>query len=209
MPINNELSFDILRAGIVILNERNDRPGTLGVIATDDGVDRWIVSCYHVLCRANDDPFSDGEQILQGRAKELGRPVARVAAARADQQVDCAAALIDQGVSVSQQILGVPFLTDPGTPIKGMRVIKSGATTGVTEGMIWRVSGDTVEIRAPDGVGAGFDLSGYGDSGSLWIDANTLAPVAMHFGMRPTATPTALARPIKQVLTILGLRIPK
>ena len=208
MPINNELSFDILRAGIVILNERNDRPGTLGVIATADGTDRWIVSCYHVLCRANDDPFSDGELIVQGRARALGRPVARVSAARADRAVDCAAALIDHGIPVSEQILGVPFVAGPGAPVKGMRVIKSGATTGVTERVIWRVSGDTVEIRAPEGVGAGFEISGYGDSGSLWIDADTLAPVAMHFGMRPTATSTALARPIKQVLATLRLRIP-
>lgn len=207
MPLNQELTYDIVSGGLVVLNERNDRPGTIGFIGTTDGSDRWIVSCYHVLCRTNADPFTDGESILQGRARELGRAVGRVRATHADATVDCAAAVIDDDVDVSVRILGLPPLAAPGIPAKGMRVLKSGATTGVTEGVIFRVADNTVEIRAPEGAPKGYEVSGFGDSGALWVDADTLAPVALHFGMRPTTVPAALARPIRSVLATLKLQI--
>jgi hypothetical protein len=207
MSINQELTFDTLLGGIVILNEKNDRPGTIGFLATADGLDRWIVSCYHVLCRTNADPFADGELILQGRSKALSRPVARVSAARARADVDCAAALVNDGIAVSSRILGLPPLSAARSPAKGMRVMKSGATTGVTEGVVSRVSGDEVEIRAPDGAPKGYEVSGFGDSGALWIHADSSAPVAVHFGMRPGITPAALGRPIGLVLAALNVQI--
>jgi hypothetical protein len=86
-----------------------------------------------------------------------------------------------------------------------MRVLKSGATTGVTEGEIWSVGPNEIQIRTPAGFAASYELSGYGDSGSLWVEANTLSPVGLHLGERPGAISTALAVPIAVILQKLGL----
>jgi hypothetical protein len=207
MPGNHEFTFDVVQGGIVVLNEQNDRPGTIGFIGTSDGSDRWLVSCYHVLCRSNADPFNDGEGVFQGRSRAFGRLVATSDRARADRELDCAAAHVNEGINVSARVLGLPPLTSPIAPQKGMRVLKSGATTGVTEGEIWRVSTNEVEIRTPTGFATSYDLSGYGDSGALWVEAKTLSPVALHYGEKPGAVSTALGAPIQAVLQKLGLTL--
>jgi hypothetical protein len=203
-----------LRGGIAIHNPNADPSvpggayGTLGFIATADGADRWLVSCYHVLCRKNAD-FPPGvvEPVFHPVSQFQPAPVALVAGDRANRQLDCAAAfLLSPGMAFGQ-ILGIGRLSDPAGPALGMRVIKSGAETGVTEGCIVKIVGDEVEI-APLGYPSQYELSEGGDSGSLWIDAATYAPIAMHYRGSDRGTPErAFAKCILPVLNALQLRI--
>ena len=205
MARNHELSYRPLIGGCVVINPLNDRPGTLGFVATD-GTDRWIVSCYHVLCRSAGLPFADGEEIYQPLVTRGGGVVARTSRVRADPALDCAAARVELGVAAGPGIVGLPPLVQPAAePIVGMRLLKSGAETGVTEGEIHSVNGTRVEIRAPAGWPQSYVVSEYGDSGALWVERETGAPVALHTSGSTTGVSRAFALKITAVLTRLGL----
>ena len=207
---NHTLAFRPLLAGVGIYNPIVNEVGTLGLIATSDGADRWIVSCYHVLVRnapsAGAVPLSAGEVIFQGSAHD--GPVARTDPARADVALDCAAALIERGLAERQAILDVGILNP--TPVAvsaGMRVIKAGAETGVTEGVISRVDVGQVLIAPPPGHPSAYSVAGRGDSGALWVTMDTHQAVALHLGVR-TIDGMAVARPIGPVLANLRLNFP-
>ena len=204
---NHGLAYRPLMAGVAIYNPNVNEVGTLGLIATSDGTDRWIVSCYHVLARNLSAvvviPFASGESIFQGSAHD--GVVAQTDVGRADAQVDCAAALIDSAVVTLQAIVDVGLLnTAPVPPAVGLRCLKAGADTGVTEGVVRRIEQGRVLIGPPNGFPIGYVAAGRGDSGSLWVTADTRQPVAMHLGVRSTDG-VAVAVPIGTVLTTLRL----
>ena len=176
--------------------------GTLGLVATSTGADRWILSCYHVLGRANFGAFADQEPVMQG---DLSTPVARVSVARADPVLDCVAALVDPGIAAVGEILGLPPVQPPIGPFTGMRVIKAGRETGVTEGTIQSVAGNAVVIGLTGGFPADYSASGIGDSGAVWVERGTGAPVALHQAGNP-ATREAFAFDIRAVLASLRLQ---
>lgn len=209
--LNHVREYRPLRGGIAVHNPRSGpdggRYGTLGFVATTDGTDCWIVSCYHVLCRFQGQmPPGTSEEIYQPFFQIQSTPVAVITADRADQRLDCAAALVPSGQAIGE-ILGLGKLGAPTAPAIGMRVIKSGAETGVTEGRILKASQDEVEIGHL-GLPSEYDLSEGGDSGALWVDAATYAPVALHYRGNDWGTPErAFARPIGLVLATLQVRI--
>jgi hypothetical protein len=210
---NHTRLFSTLRGGIAVHNPNSDANvpggayGTLGFIATSNGTDRWIVSCYHVLCRKGDEmPAGVVEPIFHPFSQLQPSPVATVSNDRASRDLDCAAASIVSGRAVGE-ILGIGTLAPASDPALGMRVIKSGAETGVTEGRIVNLTNTEVEI-SPLGLPDDYELSEGGDSGSLWIDAATLSPVALHYKGSDRGTPErAFGKPIKVVLEALRLRI--
>jgi hypothetical protein len=201
---NHELTFRPLQGGIEIINPANDRPGTLGAIATD-GTDRYALSCYHVLCRPNGGPFVDGESVMQSLTQRAGSPIGNIFAANASAALDCAAARVTPGVASAGRILGLPRLAQPIAPVAGMRVLKSGYLTGVTEGEVVRVQGDEVEIGRPRGYPPQYEPSDFGDSGALWVERGSGSPVAMHTGVSPGAN--AIGVSIQAVLHTLGLQL--
>ena len=113
-------------------------------------------------------------------------------------RLDCAIAVVtDRKAIRTGEIFGVKkFVPQVLTPVPGMRVTKSGRTTGVTTGVVTatRVNGvqinygtqaapriatfnDTISIVGDDGV----PFSAPGDSGSIIIDRATNRPVALLF----------------------------
>lgn len=194
-----------LLGGIAIYNPNAMNQGTLGFVAMDDANERWIVSCYHVLCRFQGlFPNGASENVFQPSfsypAGNPLNPVAVVTNQRIDPLLDIAAARVINGEAVGR-IYGVGKLGNvtAQSPIN-RRVIKSGIQTEITEGIVSAVSAQEIQIaRIQD-----HTLSEPGDSGSLWLDAETLAPVAMHTGMLNSQTATA--RPIQLVLSTLNLR---
>jgi hypothetical protein len=75
MPITNHgLAHRPLLAAVAIYNPNVNEVGTLGLIATSDGTDRWIVNCYHALaCNLSAvvvTSFASGESIFQGSAHD-------------------------------------------------------------------------------------------------------------------------------------------
>lgn len=199
-----------LLGGIAICNLALGEIGTLGFVATTNDADRWIVSCYHVL-------VGRGRQISAGITESIVFPfeqapqpvIGEITDATVDAIVDCAAARV-VNTTAAGQILGLGKLTlPPRQPTVRMRVIKSGAATGLTEGRVDRVTTDargleSVVISCPD-FPADYELSKGGDSGALWVDADSLAPVALHLGGNARGQFASVeARPILQVLRALS-----
>jgi hypothetical protein len=181
--------------------------GTLGFIGTKNGDDRWIVSCYHVLCRSDETPFADRESIFQPVDGEPGSLVARLSIGCADSVLDCAAAKVLDEVETVGEILGLGRLGKPVDPIPGMQVIKSGIATGITEGTVRSVSDKRVIIAAPAGFPSNYELSGGGDSGAVWVQKNTLSAVALHTRGNDTGEEVAFAVPVRDVMQVLGLQV--
>jgi endonuclease G len=204
---NHQLPFRPLRGGIEIYTARVDEVGTLGFLAEkpDGGPEQWLVSCYHVLVGGTNTPPVDGESVLQPSAGEA--PVAFVDASRADPFLDCAAAKLAPTVRGVNEVLGIGQLrSSPIIPVVGMVVIKSGVTTGVTEGVIAQVNGDDVVIGVPPLFDREYRLSRRGDSGALWLRRDDLAPVALHLGEIGDPQKHVRARSILPVLQALRIR---
>jgi hypothetical protein len=86
--------------------------------------------------------------------------------------------------------------------------LKSGAKTGVTEGVVLSVSDSQIVIGKSDDTPEGYMLSDVGDSGSLWVRADDRAPVGLHFEGNLSGAEFAKARPIRLVLDTLKLKMP-
>ena len=198
--------------GMPIANPRLKELGTLGFIATSDGTDRWLVSCYHVLC----DPLQSPSAHLTMEPivchVDQRRPpftVAILDSTRADETLDAAAALIVDSESAVGRILGIGAINPkPIGTYDGMRVVKSGIATGVTEGIVRSNDRTTsIEIQSCDPT-TEREICKQGDAGALWLDAVTMRPVALHrSGLAGNETRIAIAAPIIQVLKRLRLKI--
>jgi hypothetical protein len=204
---NHNLRFRPLCGGIAIFNPAAGGAGTLGLIATADGTDRWIVSCHHVLGRPAGAAFPDGEGILQPPNGGPSSVVALTSATRADRALDCAAALVDPAIPADGSVLELPPLTAAVAAQRGMSVIKSGAVTGVTQGVISDVSGDLVTIGIEPGCPPDYDLSDIGDSGAVWIARDTGGPVALHRAGSSSGRERAFGVRFDAVLQALQLRM--
>ena len=202
---NHRLTYRPLRGGLEIYNAVVDEVGTLGFIAQSPrgGPERWLVSCYHVLVGSPNTLPGEGETILQPSA--VADAVAVIDPMHMDAGLDCAAAKVLYGITATAEILGIGCPGVPIDPVPGMRLLKSGATTGVTEGVVETVAGDDVTIAIPDGFDPNYELSGPGDSGSLWLARDTLQPVALHIRGMTGATRRCSAKRIVAVLAALDL----
>ncbi len=96
-------------------------------------------------------------------------------------KVDCAVAKPVRDDYANDDILGIGKVKGLREPELGLEVIKSGRTTGITEGRIKAVD-STVEVRMNDDTIATFEdqividpISQAGDSGSLVLDKNNNA----------------------------------
>jgi len=196
-----------LRSGVAIVNPSVAQWGTLGLIAADADGSRWLVSCYHVLCRPDGSPAPDGESVHQPERDKAPSPVAHVDAQRADPALDCAAAKLVDGVDAVPDILELGLPAAAIDPAVGMRVLKSGVKTGVTEGVIDAVTGDTIEIAVPPGFPPTYELSMGGDSGALWVERESRRAVALHNIGNESGLETARATRIGAVLDALRLSL--
>lgn len=231
-PGNHTLIHRPLVGGIMIVNPLVNQMGTLGFIATSNGLDRWIVSAAHVLVHpvapADNQPIHQPAQV-HGAAVTLV-PVAMTKANRTDFGNDIAAAEMDPNVACDPVVLNVPTFgpnaaqaaraagggaTLPShprvlplvAPHVGLRVIKSGARTGVTEGVVSGLNGPIITIDPPIGADAGYQLSEPGDSGAVWVDAGTSIPVALHLSGTNGHPEQARGIEIAFVLQSLNLQI--
>ena len=197
---NHRVAFRPVRGGTLIFQPDNQQSGTLGLVVTSDGVDQWLLTARHVLTRTNG-ALVPTDTILQPDAGP--GPVATLANARQDALRDCAAAQL--GVPGSREVLGLGPLTAAVPPAVGMRVVKSSWRTGVSEGRIQQVNGDEVIIERLPGFSFAYLLAAPGDSGAVWVEATTRAPVAIHTREAAVGPHVALATNFTAVLTSLGL----
>jgi hypothetical protein len=204
-------------AGLGIINPAAGAPGTLGLLLTSDGTDRWLLSCYHVVCRLYrfgvTQPFSMGEEVYQPAPGNGATPIAMLqpGAVRSlsDRALDAAAVRVAAGVQCAAGAHGLAGIAagQPALePQPQMRVVKSGRATGVTHGFVDRV-------RVIDGVPraevvydfdeADAQFVAAGDSGAVWFDRLTGRPVAMHQGETNAGASSAVS--LSAVLALLAL----
>jgi hypothetical protein len=171
------------------------------MVLTSDGVDRWLLTCHHVLAHANG-TLAPTDRVFQPNA--ANGVVATLAGALFDQSLDCAAALLS--VPASNEVLGLGTLAPATSPTAGMKVIKSGWKTGVSEGVIQTVNGTDVIIERLPGYPLDYLVAASGDSGAVWVEASTLAPVALHKQESAVGPHRAFATDIGAVLAALNLQ---
>jgi hypothetical protein len=173
--------------------------GTLGAVVEADGV-QYILSNNHVLANENHLPL--GSPIYQpslldgGNAAtdRIGTLTRFVPLSTADHNlVDCAIARIEDGAvtSVSPPNIGRLTSPQPIDAVEGMRVEKTGRSTGHTIGTVTEVSISTV-VEYETGLywfddqiliqGDAGNFSDAGDSGSLVIDVATGRATGMLMG---------------------------
>lgn len=206
--VNHTRMYRPVRGGIAIENPRASVPGTLGLLGRDEEGKPWLVSCYHILCRPNRADFDDQEPIHQPIDEGPETLIAHVYRDRADPDLDCAAAKLVDQMGAMEEILGLGPVGTPTVPTVGLRVIKSGIATGITEGVVKSVSDQRVTIAVTDGFPENYKLCKFGDSGAVWMTRDGVAPVALHNGGNDTGQHYATAAPILSVLESLRLRLP-
>lgn len=206
MVANHLQAFMTMRGGLEIARP-DGRRGTLGMLLSSDGVDRWLVTCRHVLGAGAALVIEPGHDIEQP-AFAGGVRIASTSTARTTACFDCAAARIEN-VPWVDEILGIGPVGQPIAPQLGMRMIKAGAGTGVTEGWIDDIEADgTVVIRLPPDMPSTCRLSAEGDSGAVWVSCADHCPVALHREGNAAGIPMAKAIPFLQICQALALAVP-
>ncbi len=203
------LTYRPLRAGVSIINRAVDQYGTLGFFGLSTDGDVWLVSCYHVLGRVDFSAFAPGERIFHPDYGTMPAPIALMTDGRHSTELDCAAARVETGTVVLNEILGLGRINStPVTATVGMRVFKYGVATELTEGVVTEITGDNVIVGLSPGFPDNYRLSATGDSGALWLEQGTMRPVALHKeGAPPGGVETAVGTAIAAVLANLRLTV--
>jgi hypothetical protein len=145
------------------------------------------------------------DDVFQPAAVIEGNQIAITSKTKANNGLDCAAAKVRAGTALSNFVLGVGQISGVVAATVGMRVVKSGGESGITEGVISSVTVSEVRVRTDPSFPIDYILSARGDSGSLWLEQGTQKAVALHRGL---VTPReAAAVPIQGVLDALQLTI--
>jgi hypothetical protein len=177
--------------------------GTWGATVTDPVGRELLLSNWHVLCAS--DRCEPGEPIVQPGPYDGGEEgtdvVARLTRWHLSERVDCACAELTGNRFANHEIadLGSRPIGTEGIYL-GLRVVKSGRTTGVTHGVVVDVDADVeigdypvygtrhfvgqAVVEAEPGLGP---FSGGGDSGSLVL-AEEGAAVGLLFAGDGTTT---------------------
>ncbi len=205
-----------MQGGISIANARLRGYGTLGGAVVDRGTGaRMILSNWHVLAAYWD--VQPGWPIYQpGRGDGGSRndTVAKLSRHAMASNLDAAVAEL----TGDRQLINDQFDLGPvkgvGWAQPGMNVVKSGRRTNVTYGLVTGVEGTarmnyrginrlirnvmTIEPRQKPEVSAG------GDSGSFWLEEETMNVVGLHFagGDLPERALAIDMQPILDVLDV-------
>lgn len=207
-----------MRGGASISDERHAVAGTLGgkVIDRSTGAE-MILSNWHVL--VGDWSVRPGQRIYQPGRLDGGVPADTVAVLARDAMslgLDGAVATLTGARGLVNDQLGLGMVSDLGQVALGMRVAKSGRTSGITHGRVTGVEG-TARIRygyleriirkvvTIDPTDGG-EVSRPGDSGALWLDAGTNEAVALHFAGSDLPE-RGLAMDVRAVLAALDVRL--
>jgi hypothetical protein len=221
---------DVLCPGISVGSLRSKTTGTLGALVRDNDTGQLcILSNWHVLC--GDTEAAAGDKISQPGPMDLGsNPAHEVASldrwCRLSEQVDAAVARLAPDSATALQLFGTDIRPSGViAPAVGMKVLKSGAVTNVTRAIIDGIGGSYQldysqfgdEPRwiagfrlVPDPAFPAKALSLEGDSGSLWIEADSYRAVGLHFAGEDDDSPLndyALAQPIEDVLAKLHVSL--
>lgn len=206
-----------MQGGISISDYKRNIAGTLGGLVVDRKTgDPMILSNFHVLAGVWSAP--PGWFIYQpgrGDGGTEANTVAQFVRHAMSSNLDAAVAkLTGDRQLVNKQLDLTPPVNGVAWAQLGMKVVKSGRTSGITHGRIIgaegslkmtydgvkRVIRNVIEIEPSEGS----TVSEPGDSGSFWLDEETMCAVGLHFagGDNPER---ALAMDMHPVLDALNV----
>jgi hypothetical protein len=205
-------NFPFLNPGVSVGGLRVTA-GTLGAVVYDvAGGGQMLLSNWHVLCGSPD--CVQNEEIVQPGVFDGGvAPKDTIAVLKRfahTDRVDAAVAVVNEQRFLRDAIPGIGVVRSINVATLGMRVRKSGRTTGITIGIIDDISADVVvsglqfrdqiSVVPEDG---GVIVAG-GDSGSLVVDEQNLA-VGLLFGGQTDGL-RWIANQIEDVIDALQIR---
>lgn len=200
--MNLRLAYRPLKGGVGIVPSTTRRWATLGLIAEGSGR-RWIVTAAHAV-----GPIAaDGAlAIHQGPWKEAGHDICNVAGSDilVAPALDVAAVPITvPGVTCVPEIADLGRWTGIEKAEAGQRVVKVGAGSGFTAGVVASAAGGVVTIAPAPGCPAGYRIAESGDSGAAWLAWPTLRLTALHRAV--SSAGNAIAADIDDALTAMSL----
>jgi hypothetical protein len=209
---------DPMRGGISISDSRHDVAGTLGARVTDRATgDAMILSNWHVLVGDWAAPIN--QSILQPGRLDGGTRADAVAALTRDamsRDLDAAVATLNGNRPLVNDQLDLGRIRGLARAVLGIRVAKSGRSSGITSGMVTGLEGvsrieyDGVErlirkVISIDPVGSG-EVSRAGDSGAIWLEYPERNGIGLHFAGSDSPE-RALAIDLGAVLTALDVEL--
>ncbi|MEZ5009570.1 MAG: hypothetical protein R2753_15600 [Chitinophagales bacterium] len=206
---------DPLVGGIYIGNASLNGGGTLGMIVKQKGTGQPLgLTNWHVIKQRKGDR---GNPIIQPAWQPNNNRYRVGNLHRWNKRLDCAVFEINDSRSIDSpnsllNINGrIKALQDP---FIGMRVMKSGAKTGVTYGIVSSVSSNLKKIRVvrnPAQDKYADEITDSGDSGAVWVtDEVNKKAVALHWGGDKAETQNAefaLTNNIKDIFDCLDLEL--
>jgi hypothetical protein len=212
---------DPMQGGISVSDNKRNIAGTLGGLVADrETGDPMILSNFHVLAGVwSVQPGWPTYQPGQGDGGTEANTVARFERHAMESSLDAAVAKLtgDRPLVNKQFGLDPAVVNGVAWAQLGMEVVKSGRTSGVTRGRVIGVEGslkmtydgvsrvirNVMEIEPREGR----TVSEPGDSGSFWLDEETMCAVGLHFagGDYPER---ALAMDMQPVLDALKIDLP-
>lgn len=181
--------------------------GTLGAVVFDSTNNQPMALSNHHVFVDNRAHGAAGEQVNQPGTTTNADAIGTVT--RSNRVLDCAVATLNNSRQISTTIMdfpgGIKGVIDP---VIGMRVTKSGRTTGTTRGMVEGVS--TNEFTVVPIPGQWQELSMSGDSGSIWLEEVSHAGVGLHYGGEISTAPAderAWAKRITRVAKTLNINL--
>jgi len=180
--------------------------GTLGAVVFDAANNNrpMALSNHHVYV-ASRPKSAVGERVNQPGTTTNTDAIGTVT--RSNKTLDCAVTTFNNNRQASTTIWGFPGgIKGMINPAIGMRVTKSGRTTGITRGMVEGVS--TNEFTIVPIAGQWQELSLGGDSGSVWLEEVSHAAVGLHYGGETSTAPAderAWAKRMTRVANTLNI----
>lgn len=218
-PAERTQRFPAVVVGGVSIGGLSVSAGTLGGTVFDRGTGRQLLlSNWHVLVGpGSSDP---GALIAQPGVADGGTsadPIARLTRAALTNRVDAAVAEVTTDRYLLHWISGIGAIEKSGTAALGMRVRKSGRTTGLTIGVVSDVSADVTIGGYPGGSRSFVDqiiadsidsspVSLGGDSGSFVVDDEDRAVGLLFAGPRVGGA-FLIANPIADVVSTLNIEV--
>jgi hypothetical protein len=175
--VNRNVRVAPLVGGLTIGNTRSTQVGTLGAIVLDEStLQPMALSCYHVMIV---EPANGNDVIAQPKTAKAADVIGRLS--RWNKNLDCAVCWVSRTWETGLADLPNGPIGQASVRI-GMRVTKSGRSTGVTRGIVdGTLAGGFTIVPDAMNPNPGGEVSRRGDSGSVWIDSATSAAVGLHY----------------------------
>jgi hypothetical protein len=198
--------LDPILGGVEARNVNLDKRGTVGAIVFDRENRPMALSNHHIFV-ANRPNGAQNDRINQPGTTALSDRIGAVM--RSNRNLDCAVAAIDTTRQISTSIVDIPGgIKGVVDPVIGMRVTKSGLGTLTTFGMVEGVTANEFTIVPIPG--QFHELSGGGDSGSIWLEQISHAAVGLHFAGETVGAPDkerAFAKIISRAASALDIKL--